>query len=179
MLMHHRTNLRALQNLKLPEVQGGSRFRTARYRGSSSIYSTAFQVTRRLAVSAVHEPEIRRVHEVPAVPYVEHDKFYSNVLGASSHLSDVTVLMQYNWCRFSSVSFFFAPSMFNATFHCLRSAHSTGWEVELRELVDPSVARLSDKPYRGRDKACAPDGCRGHLTRVSYFLCPTFELTAD
>lgn len=50
---------------------------------------------------------------------------------------------------------------------CDFHAHCTALEVELKELVNPSVARLTDEPFRGRDQTCAPDGCRGQLTRVS------------
>ena len=41
------------------------------------------------------------------------------------------------------------------------------WEVELRELVNPSLTKISDSPSSGRDQTCAPDGCIGVLTRVS------------
>eukprot|EP00904_Undaria_pinnatifida_P002876 jgi/Undpi1/1258/HiC_scaffold_109.g14172.m1 len=41
----------------------------------------------------------------------------------------------------------------------------SAWEVELKELVNPSLARVYDTPTDGRDESCAPDGCIGVLTR--------------
>ena len=41
------------------------------------------------------------------------------------------------------------------------------WEVELKELVNPSLVKVSDSSSSGRDLTCAPDGCIGVLTRVS------------
>ena len=50
------------------------------------------------------------------------------------------------------------------------------WEVELRELVNPSLVVISDQPTSGRDETCAPDQCRGHLTRVSSKILPSIML---
>lgn len=41
----------------------------------------------------------------------------------------------------------------------------SAFEVELKELVNPSLARVTDEPFSGLDRSCAPAGCKGILTR--------------
>lgn len=64
---------------------------------------------------------------------------------------------------------------FAAFFDCCRCSffvHSTctALTVELNELSNPAVTIVADQPYRGRDLSCAPEGCKGILTRVSSYL---------
>lgn len=50
-------------------------------------------------------------------------------------------------------------------------ASAAAFQVELKELANPSVAPISEQPYAGRDYSCAPERCNGALTRVSVLCC--------